>query len=251
VTCAVATIDLQYEFLDPAGSAAGHFEKSTCVPSVMRLLAAARSHGHRVIHVRTVHDGPGSLPRPLRSTFPDGLCLRGTRGSELITGLVQEGDLVLEKQQFSAFEGTQLAEHLRSVRRILLVGLAIDCCVLATAFGAVASTTADIVIPYQAVSASTSGAYLSALDIVGKSIGSVVDLEELVDSGAGFLAQTYGAFERSHAEAWINPRVQQAAAIGNRAVRSGEVQLRVDALLAEYAQFESTVSDTHPSATEA
>jgi len=245
VTCAVVTIDLQYEFMDPNGSAAGHFEKSVCVPGVQTLLEAARDHGHRVIHVRSIHEDAGSIPKHLRASFPSGYCLRGSPGAEMLAGLVLEGEPVIEKGRFSAFAGTDLRDRLAGVDRVVLAGLAVDCCVLATAFDAARDTDAEVLVPYQAVSATSPALYLAGLGIIAKSLGAVVDLRELLENGGDFSATALqgDAIDRM-AGPWIHQQLSVASALAGSPTTPGPVQSRVDALLAEFVSSGASLLET-------
>lgn len=253
VARAVVTIDLQYEFLDPFTAGVGHLEKGVCVSAVRSLLRVARDHAFGILHVRSVHDGVETVPRQLRETLTSGYCLRGSQGSELLDGLAVEGDLTIEKQHYSALADTDLARHLEGVKQVVLTGLAVDCCVLATAFDIAQRTDAELVVPFQTVSATSAELYLAGLEMIAKSLGSVVDLRQFCDGERFANPRPLNGPELTKlARPWIQRQLARASAIaaGGRSM-PGPVQPRVDALLMRLEPFEPAAeAESHLPATE-
>ena len=141
-------VDVQNDFADPAGSlyVAGGEE---IVPLVNQAMGAARTAASTVVLTQDWH--PAETPHFIESggVWPVH-CVRDTWGAELRPDLDQDADLVLRKgtggeDGYSAFmvrdpvtddvRPTGLAEYLgaRGVRQVVVVGIAADVCVKATA----------------------------------------------------------------------------------------------------------------------
>jgi len=148
---ALVVVDVQNDFADPGGSlyvAGGE----AIVPLVNDEIAAARLAGATVVLTQDWH--PPSTPHFLDGggTWP-AHCVRGTWGAALHPELRTDADLVLRKgtggeDGYSAFtvvdpetgerSPTGLAAYLRErgVEAVVVVGLAADVCVKATALDA-------------------------------------------------------------------------------------------------------------------
>ncbi len=149
---ALAVIDMQRDFCDPAGyiGQLGHdlTPLRAPIPAIRRCLDAARAAGLTVIHTRQGYrpdlaDWPkwrrllaerrGTI---LGSAGPLGRVLvRGEAGFQIIEELrPQEGEIVIDKTANGAFSGTDLDRILtgRGVRALAFVGNTIDVCVHTT-----------------------------------------------------------------------------------------------------------------------
>jgi len=150
---ALVVVDVQNDFADPSGSlyVAGGDD---IIPAVNDEIAAARAGGATVVTTQDWH--PPATPHFTTDggTWPVH-CVRATWGAELHPALDIEADLVVRKgtggeDGYSAFtvldpdtgasSPTGLGGYLgeRGVRRVVVVGLAADVCVKATALDAVA-----------------------------------------------------------------------------------------------------------------
>ena len=178
---ALILIDLQRDFFD--ASKIGNLYKASCLPGVRKLLALARDMEWLILHAITSHQGESTLPNYLRMIGIEPYCLEGSAGKEIVSGLVADGDHVIEKQAFSAFVGSDLEELLKETSSLVIAGVAADCCVLHTVFDAGTRYGKDVYIPVQAVAATSYSDLLFSLRIAAKSFGSVVDLEELLELG--------------------------------------------------------------------
>ena len=149
---ALLMIDLQRDFLDPRGYAANagldiSLLRRAIAPAA-RLLAAAREAGMVIVHTREANapdlsDVPPAFLDATRRTgaavgTPGPLgrfLIRGEPGTE-ITDEVRpvEGEIVIDKPGFSAFEGTALDAMLRTrgIRTLLLCGITTEVCVMST-----------------------------------------------------------------------------------------------------------------------
>jgi nicotinamidase/pyrazinamidase len=146
-TTALVVVDVQNDFTDPAGGLAVS-DAPAILPEVNARVAACRSAGGLVVYTqdwhpeRTPHFQTDGGPWPVH-------CVGGTWGAELHADLVVEGPIVRKGVDggdgYSGFSvrdpvsgdvtRTELGAHLEAhgVGRIVVVGLAGDVCVAATA----------------------------------------------------------------------------------------------------------------------
>lgn len=138
---AILVVDMLNDFVLPdapmrvAGAAA-------TVPAIARFLAHGRRHGRAVIYINRAHR-PSGIDAELsrRHFFEEGrpFCVPGTRGAEVVDDLAPEpGDIIVTKQRFSAFLGTDLDIVLRGlgVTTVFVTGTQYPNCVRATAVDA-------------------------------------------------------------------------------------------------------------------
>ena len=157
---ALVVVDMQNDFADPSGSlfVAGG---DALVDPVNRLTATARSAGATVVLTQDWH--PSATPHFVTDGGPWPVhCVAGTWGAELVAGLATDADAVVRKgtrgeDGYSAFSmrdtrtgadvPTGLAGLLRErgIEQVVVVGLAADVCVAATAHDAAASGFATTV----------------------------------------------------------------------------------------------------------
>lgn len=141
---ALLAIDLQRAFCAPDGSVARQGRDiGTCVAAAARsyeLVAAARAAGVRIVWTRMMFrpdyvDG-GILVHELRTGMKKVSALRaGTPDVELMPeAKVVDGDIVIDKNRYSAFLGTDLDLVLRNLgaRNLLVCGLTTSMCVETT-----------------------------------------------------------------------------------------------------------------------
>jgi nicotinamidase/pyrazinamidase len=148
---ALVVVDVQNDFADPGGSL--YVQDAPAIIGVVNdAVASARAAGASVIYTQDWH--PPSTPHFAKDggTWPVH-CVAGTWGAELHPERVVEGDRVRKGTQgedgYSGFtmadpttretSSTGLAEllHERDVSRVVVVGLATDYCVKATALDGV------------------------------------------------------------------------------------------------------------------
>jgi NAD+ synthetase len=138
-TTALIVVDVQNDFC-PGGAlgVAGGDRLGALISE------AARSAG-TLVATRDSHPADHCSFGPRGGRWPVH-CVTGTTGAELHQSVAElPFDLVQDKggdrdrEQYSGFDGTQLAEHLRQrgVERVLVAGLATDYCVRATALDAI------------------------------------------------------------------------------------------------------------------
>ncbi|MEQ9861644.1 cysteine hydrolase [Pectobacterium cacticida] len=149
---AVIVIDMQRDFIDPAGyfSSLGESNEHllSAVEPCRQFLCFARERGFFIIHTRESHrpelvdlntnkrlkaERNGS---PIGSQGPLGrLLVRGEFGCDFYTGFEPKmGEIVVDKPGNSAFYATDLEHILRvkQIRHLIIVGVTTDVCVSST-----------------------------------------------------------------------------------------------------------------------
>jgi nicotinamidase/pyrazinamidase len=135
---ALLIVDLQNDFL-PGGALAVP-DGDTVIPVLNRYVAAARNANVPIFASRDWHPADHCSFKPQGGIWPPH-CIAGAPGAGFSTALDLPGTTEViskaqarDKDAYSAFEGTGLAERLREqgVGRLLIGGLATDYCVLNT-----------------------------------------------------------------------------------------------------------------------
>jgi nicotinamidase-related amidase len=206
-TTALIVIDMQRDFLDPAGyigqSGVDVGVLRAAIPNVQRLLGAARSAGIRVIHTREGHRpdladlnavkaqraaGAGAA---IGSRGPLGrLLVRGEHGHGIVDELAPlASEVVIDKPGFGAFYATDLELVLRAwgITTLTLAGVTTDVCVHSTLREAVdrgfeCQTVGDACA---AVDSAVHRAMLTCISGEGGILGRVVSTAEIVAAWAG------------------------------------------------------------------
>jgi ureidoacrylate peracid hydrolase len=138
---AIVVVDAQNDFCEPEGAAAkGGSDTSAAMamlPTLQKLLAAAREHGTNVIFVQTIHepntDSDVWLSRKKDPSKKN--CLKGTWGAEFTVVAPAANEPVVIKHRYSAFIGTRLDSILKTlnVSNLIMTGVATNVCVESTA----------------------------------------------------------------------------------------------------------------------
>lgn len=111
------------------------------VDRIEQLAGAAREHGVPVIFIRLLTAPETDSPAMLALYARQGLdadsaavCRRGTPGANYYRICPEAGDLVVDKQRYSAFIGTNLELVLRSsgITSLVVTGVTTECCVDST-----------------------------------------------------------------------------------------------------------------------
>ncbi|MEM7523343.1 MAG: isochorismatase family cysteine hydrolase [Pseudomonadota bacterium] len=148
---ALLVIDMQRDFIEPGGfgAALGNDVSplGAIVPTVRRLLDAARAAGLMIVHTRECHapdlsDCPpakrdrGAPSLRIGDEGPMGrILIAGEPGAEIVPELRPLGDeIVLDKPGKGAFYGTPLGETLANgdVTHLILAGVTTEVCVQST-----------------------------------------------------------------------------------------------------------------------
>jgi nicotinamidase-related amidase len=175
----LVVVDVQNDYFDPRNGI-GTMYKAFCVPGVRSMIREGRRLGWNIVHVVTEHTGPESLPRRVRNLRKSSVyCKLGTAGAETIVGLKSPRDLVVAKQGFSGFDRTALIDAVAPSEELVLVGVATDCCLMATAFDAGTTHGKRVIVPIGAVSASRKDGFIFGLDAMSKSVAEIVTLKTL------------------------------------------------------------------------
>ncbi len=148
---ALLIVDMQNDFVLPEAAATVEGARAT-IPIIALLREHARSHSWPVIHIVREHRADGSdVEYTRRELFRDGrgICVAGSAGARIVAELMpRAGEIVLTKQRFSAFLGTELDLVLRRlhVETVILAGTQYPNCIRATAVDAMARDYRVIVV---------------------------------------------------------------------------------------------------------
>lgn len=196
---ALLTIDLQNDFCTAGGVMAeegADLEPVTAMlPTLARLLDAARTAGVYVVHVRNTYSTPDGryLSEPFldvatrrlagRALTSVPLCEPGTWGADHAAGFAPvDGEPVVRKHRYSGFHQTDLETLLRvrGVRTVLTCGVATNVCVETTARDAFMRDF-HVVFPSDASATYFPAAHAATLATIGVHFGEVVTTDEVVD----------------------------------------------------------------------
>jgi nicotinamidase-related amidase len=200
---ALIVIDMQNDFLSPGGKmdrGVGDLDFiRTCVPTVSRLLAAAREAGIKIAHTREGYAPDLSDLPPWRraseanndvkvgDSGPLGRALiRGEPGWQIIEEAApRQDEPVFDKSSYGAFVTTSLDRQLRdwSVDCVILAGVTTDCCVTSTLREAL-DRGLDCLIVEDAVSSRSREAHETALKLIKQPtgiFGQAAPLQALLD----------------------------------------------------------------------
>lgn len=163
----------------------GHAREQNVVANSARLAAACRDKGIPVIHVWFVVEpgAPGiKANAPLFEGVKEGALVKGTWGAEPAAGLEpQDGDLVIEKQRMSAWEGTNLENYLKGFGRdtVIVTGAWTNMSIEHTA-----RTGADkgyyIVVPEDACSTMNADWHNASINYALQNVSTVTNVDGVV-----------------------------------------------------------------------
>ncbi len=135
------------------------------------LIDSARSKRIPLFYSRHVNDAQGrglAFGEPVDEQGRPTTYCAGTPAIEIINALApQAGDVVIDKQRYSAFHGTRLAQTLkgRGITRLVVVGVLTDVCVMSSLFDAYQHDF-QLTLVADACTATTAAAHYSALLIL-------------------------------------------------------------------------------------
>jgi nicotinamidase-related amidase len=164
---ALVVIDLANDFVYPggviadAGGSAYQARAQAIIPTLKRLVAAARQSGVTVAYATDAHRPDDS---ELKKWPPH--AMQGTPQAEIVADLrPAQGDVVIEKRTYSPFVSTDIHEQLqaRGIRRLYVTGLHTDCCARHTS-GDAFQRGYDLVWVTDALEAFTEEAHLQGLE---------------------------------------------------------------------------------------
>lgn len=148
---ALVIVDMQNDFVDPAGSLSVAAAAAT-IPATGRLRDLAHAHGMPVVYTQDWH-GEDDPEFAIWGRHAVG----GTWGAEIVPALAPgPRDLVVRKVRYDGFYGTALEHELRrrAVDTLVIAGTVSNVCVLHTA-GSAALRWFRVIVPIDAVSALT------------------------------------------------------------------------------------------------
>jgi len=146
---ALVVVDMQNDFVDPEGALFVSASRKT-IPAIKRLLALARETEMTVCFTQDWH-----TPDDPEFAIWGSHAVADTWGSEIIPEFaLREGEVVIHKQQYDAFFGTDLAQILRErgIRDVIICGTVANICVHYTAASA-ALRGYRVILPTDAISA--------------------------------------------------------------------------------------------------
>jgi nicotinamidase-related amidase len=168
---AVLVVDMQNDFL-ARGAPIELPRGRKIVPRVGKLLQSARNYGYPVLHIVTEHRKDGFDLENLERMRNQIHCVKGSHGARIVEGLHADGDIIVIKKRYSGFFQTPLDTLLRRMRVgiLVLVGVATNGCVLATALDAYFRDY-WIIVPSDCVEAETSTLHRAGLSIINYLVG--------------------------------------------------------------------------------
>ncbi|PWB77058.1 MAG: nicotinamidase [Holophagae bacterium] len=129
---AIVVIDFVNDFVFPggviadAGGAGYQARVQAMLPTLQRLLDAAREAGVTVIHAPDAH-----TPEDVELRKWPAHAMKGTEKAAIVAAIAPKaGDLVIEKSTYSPFVSTDIDAQLRQrgISRLYITGLHTDCC---------------------------------------------------------------------------------------------------------------------------
>jgi len=151
VETAVLVVDMQKDFCYEDGALFVGDAVRRIIPNIRALLEDAQRKGLQLIFTLDWHS-----PEDDEFAVWGRHCVEYTRGAELIDELaeVEERAFVVRKQKYTAFFETELEAHLieKGIRKLIIVGVATNICVLHTAIDA-SLRGFEIIVPEDCVAA--------------------------------------------------------------------------------------------------
>lgn len=138
---AILVVDMLNDFVLPNAPMRVEGALAT-VPAIARFLAWGREHEWAVIYINREHRASGiDAEMTRRHFFEEGrpFCVPGTPGAQVVDALAPAaGDIIVSKQRFSAFMGTDLDLVLRGLGAgtVFVTGTQYPNCIRATAVDA-------------------------------------------------------------------------------------------------------------------
>ena len=142
---ALVLVDVQNEFCHPDGVFGKKGVDMSLIEVMMgalkQLVDSAREKSIPIVFIKNIEDDNTDSfawkmrPDAKEDSANEGVCRRGTWGTELYGFAPQEGDIVIEKNRFSGFLHTPLDAILknRGIETLIFTGVATNICVETTA----------------------------------------------------------------------------------------------------------------------
>jgi nicotinamidase-related amidase len=188
---ALVVVDMQNDFCDAAGyyGRAGRdiSALAAAVEPVAGLLDRAREAGMTVVFTRLIHDEKrGAMEerhalRPKRWTTSGERLRPGTWGADVVDRLLpRQGEVIVDKVGYSAFDDTILEREMRNrgITTLVIAGVVTYACVLATAFSAF-DRGFDVILAADAAGSWNAGLGQATGDIVDLLLGHAVPISDI------------------------------------------------------------------------
>jgi nicotinamidase-related amidase len=203
---ALVVVDLQRDFVDPAGHCARSMDIShisSVIPANAQLISLARRHRIPVVYTLVTQHPEGAYASPrwiadnLRyPNFEPVHCIENTWGWGLHDDVAPAGaDILLRKYRRSAFVGTNLVEMLRALRveTLIVSGVAATGCVESTVRDAI-ERDFFVVVPTECIGDATPELVDAACDTFERILlpGDVTGLSQLAETLAEIEASPRG-----------------------------------------------------------
>jgi len=142
---ALVLVDVQNEFCHPEGVFGAKGCDLSPIEDMMialnRLVGSAREKGIPVVFIQNIEDDNTDSfawmmrPDAKEDSANEGVCRRGTWGTELFGFEPREGDILIQKNRFSGFLNTPLDAILKNkgIETLIFTGVATNICVESTA----------------------------------------------------------------------------------------------------------------------
>lgn len=177
---AVLVIDMQRDFIDEGAPIECPGGRETIEP-IRQLLTLARQKKVPIIYTQEAHRAEKvDFGLELAYEEPEH-CLEGTPGIEIIPAVSpQPGDFLIVKRRYSGFFATDLDLLLRGleVDTLILVGVATDVCVRATAQDA-QQLNYRVIVPEECVAGTSVEQHQAALRNIAYIFGKVMPLSQV------------------------------------------------------------------------
>lgn len=178
---ALVIVDMAYGWTDPA-YASGSLRLDEAVQGIQQLLAVCRAKGVPVIHTTAVFH-PGKADGHLTHQEENKFRRWDARACEIDARLTpQTGELVIQKENASAFFGTHLAPYLieQRIDTVIITGCSTSACIRATVMDALAYRFTPIV-PRQCVQDRAAESHEWNLFDIATKFADVPDVEDVLD----------------------------------------------------------------------
>lgn len=179
---ALVVVDMAYGWTDPAYPS-GSARLGEAVQGIQQLLPICRAKNIPIFYTTAVYrpgEPDGHLAHQESTTKFRPWDRRACEIDERLKP--SPGDLVIEKENASAFFGTALASHLiqRGVDTLIITGCSTSACIRATVMDA-ASYRFNPVVPRQCVQDRAAASHEWNLFDIATKLGQVADIEEVLD----------------------------------------------------------------------
>lgn len=192
---AIVVVDMQNDFCAAGGYLDRKFgcdeaANQALADRIAGLVAAGRAAGACIVWVQAIYDDkylpPPMLAKAAERGDTEPRCAEGGWGAEFYRLAPEDGDIVVQKHCYSAFQGTPLSGLLRrrGVRTLVVTGVSTNICVEST-FRDGHSRGYYIAVPADCVASPAEDLHLATLRNVDSLIGDVTTAGDLIALWSG------------------------------------------------------------------